>query len=836
MDIVSIEVSPKTGNVDQKEFVTIIESAPKKVTTSLQIPEDQTEKSMIARKQLENLTKKPRKKSSPVTSDNENTFIQQLEQQNITIENVELSEIVQQEPISEILYDGKPTMSNLSSAIISKEELEDEIRKKIANPDQQSIMQKSTSYEIGSIEIPQELILSEISTSGDAKENEETSQLDGQQLIDILEGKDDQIEDEGHIIEVENGVIIVKDNKIDESTSYEIISTEDEKMATAKQKLLEREIAMRQIASMPTRKNRKLKQTTLPTTSSTVMSTVSPVSVQKSSTSLVQSLAMDWGDDEKGEEVILELENVDEGSEGEPKIKILNMTILNEASIDENVINKPAVTPPQQKITPKIVQLPTAVFKSEPKILNKNAPKSNPPKILNVNAPKTPVEEPKRVIKKKTIWDPSAAATTSSPTLLPTVTTATSTPTSTEKKVTPSNKLPINLPSTITIKKLTKESLTKQAVASNEKGTLPVATESQQTTNKKGKKKSEIDRLFQDEGAVNMIYSLERRNNNRDVPELEVNVDKQSMIDKTEEKTKLMAKAKTIKQTILKQSSSPPETKAVQIRPQRVKRDLTPNKAESLTDTTEKKASQEKTEKTVIITKAQKSPAAGRKKKVDDSWDFVRNAQTTCDDAMIIRRHSNSSYSSSAPTSPRRLSLDQQIPDTEESTKSNKNEKNGFKFTKPQEKSPEIQKDLKSCVGGLVEELRNTLSTKLGRGKITADKAPKGRKRTIASSNQQESPPTKRISERRSNGTEKEYKIVKEDAVSHIILTGNHLTITLLSEIKTLLGQLETDDSCKVVLITSNEDFSHSLDYSTLFQTTVDKRKQAASDLVTAMK
>lgn len=769
METISIELQTSSEHVSDSP-------PPKKVTTSLEIPPDQVEKSLIARKQLENLSKKPRKKSSPAPSDSEPTVTVPKEP-----EMVQEVAVEHKEEAPELLYDGKPTMNNLTSAIISKEELEDEIRKKVAKVD------GKTSFDIGAIEIPQELILSELNTAPievkEVEHNEQGEQLDEQQLIDILEGKDDQNEEEGQIIEFsENGMIFVKGEKNDQLTSYEIISTEDEKMASTKQKLLEREIAMRQIASMPTRKNRKLK----PSTSNTA------VPGQKT-TSLVQSLAMDWGDEDKGDEVILELENVE--GEDEPKIKILNMTILNEATTEDT---KTPAQPQQQKIT-KIQQLP--VYKPEPKILNKNAPKNVPPKILNVNAPKSLAEEPKRVPKKKTIWDPSSSTT--SPVVSP----------SNEKKVT-ATKLPINLPPTITIKKLTKESLTNQAV---EKGPLPVAENPKPT--RKGKKKSEIDKLFQDEGAVNMIYSLERRNNNADVQELEVSVDK-SMVDKTEEKTKLIAKAKTIKQTIMKQSTYQQEAKLIPARPQRIKRDLTPSKTEP---EPEKKSSPQ--EKTVIITKAQKAATAGRKRKTDDSWDYVRKAQTTCDDAMIIRRHSNSSYSSSAPTSPRRLSLDQPINEEEAI-------KNGFKFTKPQEKTPEIQKDIIGCVGGLVEELRNTLSSKLAKGKANAEKAPKGKRRTTAAG--QESQAIKR--ERRSNVSDKEYKIVKDEAVTQIILSANPITITLLAELKTLLGQLETDESCKVVLITASDEFSQGLDFSTLVQTTNDKRKQAASDLVTAVK
>lgn len=829
-EVITADVS-STSNDVSSSAAEIIEQpkndmTPKRTTTSLELLPEQVEKVDIARKQLENLSKKPRK-TSPSDNENANTSKDPEElQESVSVVATIAEEIKSSPPVSEVLYSGKPTMSNLSSAIISKEELEYEIRKKVGKP------KIPTNTIVGEIEIPQELILSELSVPiTSTNENElttatvvtsSTSQLDGQELIDILEGKSED-DNEGEIFEVygENGMFIVKDKSASDNqvqtTSYEIISTEDETMKTTKQKLLEREIAMRQIASMPTRKNRKLKQTP-------------PSSAQKQQQpTLAQSLAMDWNDD-KEEEVILELENVEE-SNGESKIKILNMTIINE---DE------------MKLKPS-----TATQKVEmPKILNKNAPKQNvkPPKILNINAPQTSTaststnidDTPRRgrLIKKKTIWDPSEAIT-STP-VATTTTTVTAAPPSTSSVITiekkpVQNKLPIALPSTITIKKLTKESITKSAAAKAASAsllpstTLTVVDPHHLTPGavRKGKKKSEIDRLFQDEGAVNMIYSLERRNNNQDVPEIKVNVDQQSFVDKVEEKSTLLAKTKTIKQTIIKQSVSPPEIKTTPMRPQRVKRDLTPNKQEG--EPAEKKATQEKTEKTVIVTKAQKTtPAAARKKKTDDSWDFMRKAQTTCDDAMIIRRHSSSSYSSSA-TSPRRLSLDQSIADFEEN--------NGFKFMKPQEKkTPELQqKDLKTCVGGLVEELRNTLSNKLSKGKIQAEKTVKGKKRTAATT-QESPPPAKRSSDRRTYGNDKEYQLTKSEGVAHLTLTSNPLTISFLSEVKTILNQLETDDECKTVLVTASESFSKGLDYSTLLQTTVDKRKQAASDLVTAVK
>jgi hypothetical protein len=684
---------------------------------------NETAKAEIARNQLLNLTKKStKKKPSPVTSDSEVV----VEKKSEVVATTPQTNIKASLPTTEVIYDGKPTMSNLSSAIISKEELEDEIRKKIAIKGE-----KGKSYDI---EIPQELILSEVTVQPSTSKDEQV-QLDGQELIDILEGNGDA-ESETYEVIGENGMFIVK--TADQESSFEIVTPDNE----IKKKMLERQIAMQQIASMPMRKNRRNTSKSSPS--------------QRQSQSLAQTLAMDWSD--KEEEVLLEVENFEEQTNA-PKIKILNMTILNETSSE-----------------PKA--------KNEPKILNINAPSSSPPKILNKNAPQAKNEPASfkrgRVVKKKQIWDPSE-----SPQALPT-----------EVKV---EKLPIALPSTITIKKLTKESIAKEQ---------QIAPKSTPSPARKAKKKSEIEKLFQDEGAVNMIYSLERQNNNQDVPELTV-PETEAFIDKSEEKSTLIAKQKTVKATIMKQSTSPNETKVVSTRPQRVKRDLTPSKPVETVKV-------EKTpEKTVTVIKAQKAVSVGRKKKVDDSWDFVRNAQTTCADAMIIRRHSNSSYSSSAPTSPRRLSVDQSLNDS------------GENFKMPKErKSTDMPKDLKSSVGGLVEELRNTLSTKLAKAKTSP--APRGRKRAAA--------PVIESPKRRAVGGDKEFTLNKSEDVAHIIVSSEFFTLSLLESLKTILSQLEDDTSCKVVLFTASEGFSKGLDYSTLIQSTVDKRKQAASDLVTAVK
>lgn len=215
----------------------------------------------------------------------------------------------------------------------------------------------------------------------------------------------------------------------------------------------------------------------------------------------------------------------------------------------------------------------------------------------------------------------------------------------------------------------------------------------------------------------------------------------------------------------------------------------------------------------------------------------MNQATATCDDAMIIRRRSNSSYSSSA-ASPRRLSVDisegfESPPSSAKKMKTSNKE--SFEFTKPPQKNTKSPADtvLKK---DFVEELRGKISNVITKNKEKSAPPTKGRKRTAVSPSDSSPTPAKRASERRANGSDhKEYRLVKEGNVAHIIINQNPLSIALLSEMKTLLNQLETDN-CQVVLITSSEGFSEGLDYGTLVQTTVDKRKQASSDLVTALK
>lgn len=682
--------------------ITDIIIPPLRNTQSLQIGPEGKEFSEIARRQLESLTKTGKKtqnqrKSLDTSGNNSPVSTPQLKPKPIETEK-----------FTEITVLSPPQKSSLSSSIVSKAELESEIRSKVSN-------------DLGTIEIPQEILLSELETT--PNKSDDAPQLHDQELIDILEGKHDQIE---LITEDGNKIIVQSESEIDPS-SFHLIE-DNGSIEEAKAKILEREIAMQQIQSLPTRKNKR-----------SYLAPATPGAVWKQerdkSKTLAESLVADWSE----EEVVYELVNVKNDNEQVVEI----VTLVKEQQSSE-------VSPPK-----KILNLDTP-----PKILNINASSTNTPASFKRAA---------RVVKKKEVFDPSSVAK--------------------------SKPLPVQLPASITIKKVTKET---------------IAEQEKSATLKKTKKRSEIDRLLQDEGAVNMIYSLERENNNKDVPEIEVRPDDESMIDKSEEKNSLITRTKAIRNAVLKQSTSPPEVSKPQGRV-RAKRDATPVQKDE-----EKKTSVQKTVKTAAST--------AKKFKNDENWDFMYSqAQTTCDDAMIIRRRSNSSYSSSA-ASPRRLSVDFESP-----------KKDGkFEFTKPPEKSTKSPAD--SIVKkDFVEELRGKISNVIkGKEKTAQPQTTRGRKRG-ASEQLAVKSPAKRAS--RANGSDqKPFKIEKTENSTQIILQQTSFSISLLNELKTILNQLENDETTNIVIISSMSDGILGLNYSTLVQTTNDKRKQSASELVTAFK
>jgi hypothetical protein len=247
-----------------------------------------------------------------------------------------------------------------------------------------------------------------------------------------------------------------------------------------------------------------------------------------------------------------------------------------------------------------------------------------------------------------------------------------------------------------------------------------------------------------------MIYSLERENNNIEVPEME--------------KNSLILKGKAIKNAVTKQTTSPSMATTQSGRPVRAKRENTPQKVETVPQP---------------VASPRKLTGARKRKSDNNSWDYIQ------DESMIIRRHSNSSYSSSAPTSPRRMSLDQSNNADDEtgsnasSSKKLKESDEPFEFTKPPLiKSPQVQDVLPP---NFVKDLRGKI-TKVMQNKVTGKEqlpVKMSRKRAATPSTSKEISPKVRASDRKTSGTDfKELQLTRKDEIAHIVLTPTESSLS----------------------------------------------------------
>lgn len=719
----SVENTEKLMSDEEGKTLFTLETKKVNNTASLKIKDELTDVTELAKRQLDSLGH-PRPKKKSIKPD--------IVLKNTTkIEEMKLEEM----PIEIQVLSGTKT-APLSSIIVSNKEISDEIRKKVV---------KSSNY--GSIEIPHDLILSETLSQPSTNPPKETTEmeLDGD-LIDILEGRGD--EEELFEIVDDSSERVVIDSKEEESDdletmNYEIVTDETE-IAEKQAKILEREIALRQINSLPMRnsfskKKLPLRQSPAATTSKTLV---------PNPRQLVDSIAAEWSEGANDSEdgtvssttttLTIELENA-ETEPQDSKIKILNMKILNTPYNLSDV----KTTPKQAPVRKNTRALPTATKSEPPKILNINAPKivQAQPKILNTLAPKSPVKsttpdqaaKSSRLIKKKVIYDPSDASKVQ-----------TFAPLQTEKKMNLTT-LPTQLPSGITIKKITKASIANDKIIETK---IEAAPKEAVTVTRKTKKRSEIDKLMGDEGAANMIYSLERENNNAEVPEMDVK-------SITNLKSSLVLKGKAIKNAVIPPSG----------RPVRAKRESTPQKVEILPQP---------------VAVPRKLTGARKRKSDNNSWDYIQ------DESMIIRRHSNSSYSSSAPTSPRRMSLDQSNNADDEtgsnasSSKKLKESEEPFEFTKPPLiKSPQVQDVLPP---NFVKDLRGKI-TKVMQNKVTVAKEQPpvkiSRKRAATATTLKEASPKVRASDRKTNGNDyKELQLTRQDEIAHIVFAPTESSLS----------------------------------------------------------
>lgn len=367
-------------------------------------------------------------------------------------------------------------------------------------------------------------------------------------------------------------------------------------------------------------------------------------------------------------------------------------------------------------------------------------------------------------------------------------------------------------------------------------------------TGSKKKRVSEIDRLVSDEGAANMLHSLESER---------IKLIAEQGIDKPH-KPLMRSRAATISERILKRETTP-----------------TSGKGTALTTT-------------IGGVKNKRNS----KQRPSSTWDYVYKQQAT-EDAMIIRRRSNSSYSSSA--SIRRLSLDAPVSKASSATKPNltksvqsnttasvtsnnsgaksaqrsllktSNENNmatkgsnvgigaktsnanSFEFAKPELKSnqkgnrrPKVNPHLD---GSPTNDTKKTLLASTGRkaNRSPANIEEKDKNKGTGVNNKMSA---KQLKEDSSSGSNISDVVVKKVAkVAQIVFNTQKakinytFTAQMLNKLVDILEKLSKDIECNAVVITTNApNFCYGVDFTDLTHGTIDKRKQFAVHLATAVK
>lgn len=352
------------------------------------------------------------------------------------------------------------------------------------------------------------------------------------------------------------------------------------------------------------------------------------------------------------------------------------------------------------------------------------------------------------------------------------------------------------------------------------------STESTSPSAMKKRKISEIDKLLGDEGAVNMLNALKQENNNGDAS------------SDTSEHQPARARAKRPQTP---QKSSPPATT---IKKEGVKR------------------------------KKSYNPKS-------DSWDYIYSHRG--DDSMIIRRRSNSSYSST--TSPRRLSIDASHKQTKSSASSDTASDKAVDHRKPtvskfnkmpkstKEKNFEFAKPISRQVATSnndattaiqhsilmdIQDKSNKIMSNKNANKIQAARR-SARSATICDYNRSppmftlKPPKEKKLTPKMETTvdeksvekkSEEDMRVERDKGVVDLIFSPNNngpiknsYTIPFMNAVTKALHNLSTDAACKlVVLSTATDTFCNGIDYSVLVPATPEKRKAAALELSNTVK
>uniref|UniRef100_A0A182Q6V7 Uncharacterized protein n=1 Tax=Anopheles farauti TaxID=69004 RepID=A0A182Q6V7_9DIPT len=616
--------------------------------------------------------------------------------------------------------------------MLSKESLIQKMRSKLSKHiDLKALNATSITVEppldmSGAIEIPQDLILSnDIPQTPIAAPESRETKLDDHDLIAILEGNVVAIRENASEIEVCVGSDESKDIGEElEVVSFSIIDRDEMQLA---KKEREKEIARRQMESLPLIPKVRKPRTKLipkPVVEKATEQVVKPATEAR----VPVTCAPTAGITIKGQTTIRPIGKTAVANlltikkeQNEPDLTSLKAVIAKnlkeKLAKDVKPLAPPKTTqlinslvsdwddePNQQQQADILDSVPTE-RKPLPAELIPEPPKDRQPPIM---AP--PAAEPKRVIKRKIIWDPSDASVpfaslvksnrAQSSTLNPTV------PGPLRRKRADSVAVHMlgDTPHFSTLAPVRKRAKTPEPVKAVQRApvtAIKIEPDTQTGDSKtKKRKKNEIERLLGDEGAINMLYDVECETNRKDLL-------KDTQVDTSDEDEKLLAKTKIITDAVINQQKSPNDAQTLRARSKRSSTPLSQQAAAAggaagetvsqsvaktttsppaATATAAKPAAMKKTTNGT----AAPSTAGGRKRKTITSaakeWDYVYNAQRN-EDAMIIRRRSNSSYSSGA--SPRRLSFDQTAEPVIQKNKSpaTLTADDGFLFAKPPAKS-----------------------------------------------------------------------------------------------------------------------------------------------------
>ncbi|KAM7357845.1 HP1 and insulator partner protein 1 [Cochliomyia hominivorax] len=364
----------------------------------------------------------------------------------------------------------------------------------------------------------------------------------------------------------------------------------------------------------------------------------------------------------------------------------------------------------------------------------------------------------------------------------------------------------------------------------------------------KKKKISEVDRLMGDEGAVNMLNSLEK---------LEATL---GSGDAKSTRPMMRSRAATISEKLPRKDTTSPNR--------------TTPPAAAATATNQQQS-----------TKGKRTP----KSRASSSWDYVykkTKKQEDFDDSLIIRRRSNSSYSST--TSLNRLSLDGPPSSIANDTKplpasssendlsktppatSSHNKSAGslktrttplaagssksFEFAKPENKKS--QKRTKSPAATLTNDMKKAAPVAGGRRNArspatTTSKEDNVNKDKETSKNAATKSPTASAKEKKdaketsapSTNIISDVVVKKSAKVAQILFStnkaklSNTFTIQMLNKLVDILDKLALDPDCHAVVIGTNDaHFCQGIDLTDLTTIAAEKRKNYAVTLATSVK